>query len=74
MGSGYHSETYPEIPDGIRGEKLKAHIQQMIDKYAVKHKGLIDFYDYDPERLPETRKLIYEVGRETALRINKTTL
>lgn len=60
-------ESYPEISEEIRGAELEAYIRETLEKFCVKHKGLLEFYDFDEERVLETRKLIYKIGRELAV-------
>lgn len=59
-------ESYPLVPDGIHGEELEKFIEDTLRTYCTSHRGLIEFYDYDFERLPETRKAVYKVGRKLA--------
>lgn len=71
-------EAYPTVPAEISlGDEMKNYMQDMVNRYAVKHKGLIEFYDSEPgspsevdmNRPFEMRKTFYEVGRQTALNI-----
>lgn len=59
-------ESYPNVPMGLAGEELEDFIRRMLTQYCTKHKGLIEFYDFDPERLATTRRVIYQVSRELA--------
>jgi hypothetical protein len=60
-------EQYPMVPEGIQGIELESYIRGMFEKYCLKHRGLITFNDMDEERLPTTRKLVYQIGRELAI-------
>lgn len=59
-------ETYPTVPDGIQGEELEAFVRDNMTHYNEIGRTLLDFYDFDPERILETRRLTYKVGREMA--------
>lgn len=65
-GDDLMMESYPLIPEGIHGEALEAFLRDTMKTFCICHRGLIDFYDFDADRWPETRKLIYKVGRELA--------
>ena len=64
-------EQYPVVPDGLQGDELEAYIRGMMERFCVKHKGFIEFADYDPERWPTTRRLVYKIGREMVLESRK---
>lgn len=59
-------ESYPVVPDGLHGAELEKYIHETMEAFCIRHRGLLDFYDFDPERWPETRRLIYKAGRELA--------
>ena len=59
-------ESYPLVPDGIRGEELETFIRDTLREYCGTYRGLVEFYDFEPERLPETRRLVYKISREMA--------
>ena len=60
-------ESYPVVPEELHGEKLENFLRETLQSFCGKHKGLVEFYDFDPERLAETRRLTYKVSRELAL-------
>ncbi len=65
-GDDFMIESYPLVPDGIRGEELERFIRSTLEAYTVRHKGLVEFYDMDPDRLAECRRTVYKVSRELA--------
>lgn len=65
--AGFLFETYNELPLDLSGDKLKAHMEKLVDKVCSDRKGFMEFMDYDMERLPLTRKCMYEIGRKLAL-------
>lgn len=64
-------ESYPLLPEGIHGDALEAHIRGVFEKFCIRHRGLVDFYDMEEGRWPESRRLIYKAGRKLALEREK---
>lgn len=61
-------ECYPVLPEGIHGEELEACIRTTLEKFCIRHRALVDFYDMEEGRWQETRRLIYKVGRAMVLK------
>lgn len=60
-------ESYPLVPEGLRGDELESYLKETLKTFCGKHRGLVEFYDFDLERYAETRRLTYKVSRELAL-------
>lgn len=65
--AGFLFETYNELLLDLSGDRLKMHMEGLVDKVCSDRKGFMEFMDYDLERLPVTRKCMYEMGRKMAL-------
>lgn len=59
-------ETYPDLKAGIHGKELEDEIKRVLEKYCVNKRCLIELYDFEEERLFETRKAVYKVSRMLA--------
>ena len=59
-------ETYPSVPEGIRGAELEAYVRGMLERCNKCGRSILEFYDFEPDRGFETRKLAYKIGRELA--------
>ncbi len=57
-------EMYLIVPDEIRGSALYEYLEDVFTKYCVGKRCCLRVFDMDSERLPETRKMAYELGRK----------
>lgn len=56
-------DIYPDVPEGLYGEELERYVRETMEEYCVRHRGLIEFYNYDETRSAQLRKMIYKAGR-----------
>lgn len=66
-------ETYPAVPDQIEGKELLQFIEDKL-KYCPDYRSLITFYEFNFERIHETRRYVYELSRKMALQKTGETL
>lgn len=59
-------ETYPFVPEGIQGEEFEQFFRDCLS-CTKQYKFLFLFYEYDPVRALEGRKMLYKIGRELAV-------
>lgn len=71
IGDDFILETYPPLPDGVRGMELYQYLKGFYDRYAGKHRILLEYFDYDPERGEETRRSLYCAGRRRAMELKR---
>lgn len=59
-------ETDFEVPDGLKGKALEQFAGSIVEKYCVRHKGLVEFFCSDEEQTLELRKYVYQISRRLA--------
>lgn len=72
VGDSYKIELISiDIPDGLHGEALESFVREKMLEYNSPYRSCTTFYNYDPTREEETRKVLYKVGREVAAVLQK---
>lgn len=67
VDNAFVMEPYPDIPFGIHGEELEKFVETTMREKCNGSKCTIMFNEYEEDRIEESRKAIYKVGRKLAL-------